>query len=224
MPLGRIEVADRLAHSPSISYYHRQRLSICFDQKGTGIQMLICKADNEIELHLLEECHAGALLALEKGWQHQPQVDEPMYPCQSEDSIKAFIRASLSAFAEKKEILAGIWFRGTLVGVIQLRCKTQASVAPVTASIDYMLAPPYRGKGIMTRACRAMVGHAFTNLRLNRIDCWVDVKNTRSVAVPERLGFKREGVLRQWVCYGDDWFGDIAVYAVLRSEWNSSSS
>ena len=186
--------------------------------------MLICKADDELELHLLEESHAGALLALEKGWRHQPQVDEPMYPCQSEDSIKAFIRASLSAFAEKKEILAGIWFRGTLVGLIQLRCNIPPVLPPVTATIDYVLAPAYRGKGIMTRACRAMIGHAFTNMKLNRVECWVDVKNIRSLAIPERLGLKCEGVLRQRLCYGDDWFGDIADYAALRSEWDSSSS
>lgn len=184
--------------------------------------MLICKADDEVELHLVEESHAGALLALEKGWPHQPQIDEPMY-CPSEDSIKAFIRASLSAFAEKKEILAGIWFRGTLVGLIQLRCNIPAVMAPVTATIDYVLAPAYRGKGVMTRACRALIGHAFANMKLNRIECWVDVKNIRSLAIPERLGFKREGILRQRVFYGD-WFGDIVVYAVLKSEWNSSGS
>lgn len=180
--------------------------------------MLIRKADDGVELHLLEEIHAGALLELEKGWRHEPQIDEPMYPCDSEEGIRAFIARSLSAFHQGKEVLAGIWFQGTLAGAIQLRCRIPAVVAPVTATVDYLLAPPYRGKGIMTRACRAMIEYAFTKMNFNRVECWVDVANTRSAAIPERLGLKREGVLRQMVSYGDR-FGDIAVYAVLRSEW-----
>ena len=180
--------------------------------------MLISKADNDVEIHLLEENHARALLDLEKGWRHEPQIDEPMYPCASEDTIRAFILTSLSAYRQGKEVLAGIWFRETLVGVVLLRCRIPAVIAPVTATVDYLLAPPYRGKGIMTRACRAIIDYAFTKMNFNRVECWVDVVNTKSIGVPERLGLKREGVLRQMVSYGD-WFGDIAVYAALKSEW-----
>ena len=65
--------------------------------------MLICRADNEVELHLLQESDALALLNLEKGWRHQPQVDEPMYPCQGEDSIKGFIQAFATACLPGRE-------------------------------------------------------------------------------------------------------------------------
>jgi len=185
--------------------------------------MLISKAGDDIELHLLETGHAPALLDLEKGWRHKPQIDEPMYPCGSEATIIEFIRSSLSAFNQGKEVVAGIWFQGALAGVIQLRGRIPAVVAPVTATIDYILAPRYRGQGIMTRACRAMIDYAFTTMNFNRVESWIDVVNTKSIGIPERLGLQREGVLRQMVSYGDR-FGDIAIYAVLKSEWQSCNA
>lgn len=183
--------------------------------------MLICSANDGIEMHLLEERHAEELLGLAEGWEHRPHVNEWLFPGTSPDAARAFIRGHLERFSRGRGFAAGIWLEEHLVGVICLNIGGVLGVdvpRPVTASIDYALTPAARGKGIMTKACAAVIGYAFGGYPLNRIEITPDVANPKSCAIPERLGFTREGILRQMVSYGD-FFGDIAVYSLLRSEW-----
>ncbi len=72
--------------------------------------------------------------------------------------------------------------------------------------------------GRMSRACSALVDIAFSRLNLNRVEIWCAFENTRCRAVPEKLGFKIEGVLRQRERIYDH-FVDIAAYSLLSSEW-----
>ncbi len=70
----------------------------------------------------------------------------------------------------------------------------------------------------MTRACRALVDYAFAKLQLNRVEIRCATGNLRSQAIPERLGFTREGTLREgeWLY---DHFVDLIVYSMLAREW-----
>jgi ribosomal-protein-serine acetyltransferase len=72
----------------------------------------------------------------------------------------------------------------------------------------------------MTEAVRALTTFAFENWHLNRIEIRVAVGNERSGAIPERLGFVKEGVLRQVERHGDA-FKDNVVYSMLAAEWES---
>jgi ribosomal-protein-serine acetyltransferase len=70
----------------------------------------------------------------------------------------------------------------------------------------------------MTRACRFLVDHAFDEPKLNRVQIRCAVGNTKSQAIPERLGFTNEGTLRQaGRLYGR--FVDIVIYSTLADEW-----
>ncbi|HEX8685562.1 MAG TPA: GNAT family protein, partial [Pyrinomonadaceae bacterium] len=84
--------------------------------------------------------------------------------------------------------------------------------------IGYWLGAAYQGRGLMTRSCRALVGHAFGELRLNRVEIYCAVANVRSRRIPERLGFAQEGTHRQaeWV---HDHFKDLVSYSMLAAEW-----
>jgi ribosomal-protein-serine acetyltransferase len=64
----------------------------------------------------------------------------------------------------------------------------------------------------------ALLRHGFRTLKLNRIEIRAGVRNRRSRAIPERLGFRHEGTLRQaeWLA---DRFVDHAVYGLLVGEW-----
>ena len=70
----------------------------------------------------------------------------------------------------------------------------------------------------MTTACRAYVDHAFTRLDVHRVEIRCAVENRRSRAIPERLGFRLEGTLRdaEWLY---DHFVDSVVYGMLADEW-----
>lgn len=86
------------------------------------------------------------------------------------------------------------------------------------AMIGYWIAGDYQGKGIMTRACTALISYAFETLRLHRIDIRCATGNAKSCAIPRRLGFSYEGILREakWLY---DHFVDLNVYSMLDREW-----
>jgi ribosomal-protein-serine acetyltransferase len=88
-----------------------------------------------------------------------------------------------------------------------------------STSLGYWLAEGRQGRGTMTEAVRALTTHAFDDWHLNRVEIRVAVGNTRSAAIPERLGFTKEGVLRQAERHGDG-FKDNVVYSMLAGEWS----
>jgi ribosomal-protein-serine acetyltransferase len=70
----------------------------------------------------------------------------------------------------------------------------------------------------MTASCGCLLDYAFRNLGMNRVEIRCATGNTRSRAIPERLGFKEEGTVRQaeWLY---DHYVDHVVYSMLRDEW-----
>jgi ribosomal-protein-serine acetyltransferase len=86
------------------------------------------------------------------------------------------------------------------------------------AEIGYWLDKDTQGKGIITRATTTLVTYAFQEYGLNKVEIHAAVGNKKSRAVPERLGFTQEGILRQ-----TEWLNgrahDMVVYGVLASEW-----
>jgi ribosomal-protein-serine acetyltransferase len=87
-----------------------------------------------------------------------------------------------------------------------------------STSLGYWLAESAQGRGTMTRAVCALVDHAFGDWRLHRVEIRAGVENARSRAIPERLGFRREGVLREAERVGDRYV-DQVVYAMLAGDW-----
>ncbi len=91
-----------------------------------------------------------------------------------------------------------------------------------TCTIGYWLRADRQGRGLATGSCRALVRAAFNVLDLNSVRISAATKNWRSRAIPERLGFMMDGVLRdaEWLY---DHFVDHAFYTLLRSEWKDAS-
>ena len=83
--------------------------------------------------------------------------------------------------------------------------------------IGYWIDKEHQGKGIILRACRVLIDYAFDELKLNRIEIRCSVKNLRSAAVPERLGFKKEAVLRQAEVPRDG-LHDFNIYGLLAED------
>ena len=85
------------------------------------------------------------------------------------------------------------------------------------ADIGYALSSAQWGKGIAQEAVRLALAHAFDVLQLRRIEADVDPRNTGSCRLLERLGFTREGLLRErWKVSGE--LQDSAIYGLLRGE------
>jgi ribosomal-protein-alanine N-acetyltransferase len=104
---------------------------------------------------------------------------------------------------------------GELVGTLGLYAINREDRR---ATLGFDLLPAHWGKGYMTEACCAMLDWAFKELKLNRIQASAEPANVRSLAVMERLGFTREGVLRQLEYYKGAYHDDV-MYSMLRDEW-----
>jgi RimJ/RimL family protein N-acetyltransferase/catechol 2,3-dioxygenase-like lactoylglutathione lyase family enzyme len=86
------------------------------------------------------------------------------------------------------------------------------------AGLGYILAPNERGQGLVSEAVEAMLAHGFKTLKLHRVYLDIDPQNTRSIAVAERAGFRREGTFRQ-AFFRDGEYLDSIFYAMLYEEW-----
>jgi ribosomal-protein-alanine N-acetyltransferase len=87
------------------------------------------------------------------------------------------------------------------------------------AEIGYAMGSAYWGKGYMNEALTALIVHAFDVVNLRRLEADVDPRNTPSVRTLERLGFQREGFLRErWHVEGE--IQDAFFYGLLKREWN----
>jgi RimJ/RimL family protein N-acetyltransferase len=75
---------------------------------------------------------------------------------------------------------------------------------PFVGEVGYVLAPHARGRGTMGRALRLVVSWGFAELGLVRIQAFASPENPRSIALLERLGFTREGLLRSYRGAGED--------------------
>ena len=108
----------------------------------------------------------------------------------------------------------GIWVGDELKGSIGLR----VDLLHASGEIGYWLDSGVVGRGLVTRACKMFIDHGFRELGLHRITIHAAVQNVRSRAVPERLGFTQEGVLRQADQVAGE-YKDLVVYGLLEHEW-----
>jgi len=179
------------------------------------------KLSENTELRLLEERHAKELTDLtDRNREHLRRWFPWVDASRTLEDRRNFIRGALEQFAQNKGFVAGIWHEGCLAGVI--------SYAPFdwenrSTELGYWVGEEHQGKGLVTAACRALVNHAFWELRLNRVVISCATGNKKSCAIPERLGFRREVVQRQAVWLYDH-FVDHVVYATLASEWPTRRS
>jgi ribosomal-protein-serine acetyltransferase len=109
----------------------------------------------------------------------------------------------------------GVWVAGNLAGSIGCHPVDWANR---TCSIGYWLDAGVRSRGVMTKCCAALLRYLFEELKLHRVSIRCATGNMRSCAIPQRLGFRREGLAleAQWVA--GRWL-DLVDWAILEDEW-----
>jgi len=85
-------------------------------------------------------------------------------------------------------------------------------------SIGYWLAERWQGNGIITRACQALVHHAFEEMGMEKVEISAALENEPSRAVCERLGMQQEGITRRAERLADR-VVDHVHYGLLRDDW-----
>lgn len=132
------------------------------------------------------------------------------------DSAEIFINQTLKDFSENGSFALLIRFDDKLAGAIGFHNLDKVNRS---AHIGYWIAKDFEARGIITSCCRVLIDYLFQTQELNRVQINCNVENSRSRAIPERLGFSLEGIHRQ-VEWLNGKFVDWAVYAMLRSEWS----
>ena len=109
---------------------------------------------------------------------------------------------------------------GATDAVIGTCTLTHLSNIHERAEIGFALRQARWGQGLGSEAVAAVVAFAFNQLALHRIDADVDPRNGRSLKLLERVGFKREGHLRErYFMNGER--QDALMMGLLRTDWSA---
>ena len=165
---------------------------------------------------LLEEHDAPAVYALidqdrEYLREWLPFIDAT----HAEDDTLTFIRASLEQFSTNEGFAAGLWRGEQVIGVIGTK---KIDWLNRRVEVGYWIGRAFQGQGIMTDACRAVVDYLFRKLELNRVEIHCATGNSKSAAIPRRLGFTLEGTRREAELVNGK-FLDLLVFSMLKREW-----
>ncbi|KGR81908.1 GNAT family N-acetyltransferase [Lysinibacillus odysseyi] len=178
--------------------------------------MFCLQIDEQLSLGLFEKRHAKELAELidsSRSYLREwlPWVD---YSTSIEDS-EQFIRLSLEQFARNDGFQLAIRYKGKIAGIIGLHAINWSNRS---TSIGYWLGEGFQGNGLMTKACEAVVAYCFEELGLHRIEIRAAEGNEKSQAIPQRLGFRKEGCIREseWLY---DHFVDHHVYGLLKKDY-----
>lgn len=183
--------------------------------------MFSYKIDDETHLRLFELRHAEELNALiTDNFEHIREwsawLTDKERPI---ERTREWIRQNRLRFAENEGFTIGIWHKDAIAGQIDYG---NFDLNDRKFEIGYWLGASFQGKGLVTKSCRVLISHAFHELKLNRVEMHCAVQNKKSRKIPEKLGFREEGILREagWL---HDHFVDEVIYAMLASEWQSKN-
>ncbi|HYM39443.1 MAG TPA: GNAT family protein [Thermoplasmata archaeon] len=144
-------------------------------------------------------------------------------PADREAAKGELLRYAVHPFEQGTGIRWGMALRGSPELIGTLGYHGWVREGGDRARMGYDLAREHRGRGLMSEAMRAVLAHGFDRMRLNRVEALIDPTNGPSIRLVERLGFRREGVLRENT-YFRGRFIDDAVYALLVREWRGALS
>jgi ribosomal-protein-serine acetyltransferase len=174
---------------------------------------------DEIKLRLLEETDAQELHALIESNRAQLAGWLPWAEGQGFEETLEFVRKTRSQAAENHGFQAAVVLDGDIVGMVGY-----PGVDWINRStrIGYWLDEAHQSRGIATAAVRVLVEHALSVWRLNRVEIHAATENERSRAIPEHLGFRMDGTLRQAQLVGGRYL-DYVLYSMLAADNRATS-
>lgn len=99
---------------------------------------------------------------------------------------------------------------GRLIGDIGLKPEGDTRIVEYGISFSR----EFQGQGLASEALSVVIGHLFGELKIHRVIGYCDIENAACIRMMERVGFRREGHLRQSFCDKGAW-RDEYLYALL---------
>ena len=160
----------------------------------------------------LEDVDDILSFASDPEWARYLPVPQPY----TKSDAEKFVAGQLSR-DRKTDPSWAIEHAGSVIGGINIKFDFDNRVG----RIGYSIARGFWGKGLTTEAARAVIDEAFSAYPdLNRVHSWADERNAGSLRVMEKLGMRREGVLRQSI-YERGEFINAVWCGILRDEWEA---
>lgn len=179
---------------------------------------MILKIDNNLRLELTAAQHAGGLFeAVDKNREHLSPFLPWVGNMKSVSDFHDYIKNCEQLYQGKKEVSFVIISDEDVVGRIGLH---YINFQNKNASIGYWLTKDVEGQGIITKSCKEVITYAFQELGLHRIEIKAAVKNLRSQAIPQKLNFKKEGILREAELVNGAYL-DLVLYSMLADKWKA---
>jgi ribosomal-protein-serine acetyltransferase len=180
--------------------------------------MFVRKVVPGIELRLFQLSDAEPIFAVverNRAYLREwlPWVDVTASP----EDLRRFIAKVQEQFAAGRGPQCGIWVDGGFAGSVGCHPIDWANRS---CSIGYWIGQRHRGKGVVTRCCESLLDYLFEDLGLHRVSIQCGVGNLRSSAIPERLGFTREGITRDGEWVNDRWL-DLVGWGMLEHDWRA---
>ena len=133
---------------------------------------------------------------------------------QNKSDTENFIKSLVNQQEKKKDVVYSIWYKQEFAGLIGFK---ETDWINRKTELGYWLAERMQGKGIITACTEKLIRFAFQKLNMNRIQVKIAVGNSKSVAIPKKLGFKFEGVEREGERHKNK-YHDLEVYSLLKSD------
>jgi len=182
---------------------------------------MVIKAANHIRLVLINESHASTIFEMvHKNKENLRQWLSFVDKMESIAFAETFIKGSMQRNDLGTEYAFIIFENEIAVGRVGVyKIDQQHKIG----EIGYWLVEEMQGKGIMTCACKAIVAFCFDQLLLNRIEIKCGFHNVKSQALPNVLGFTKEGIIREGEWLHEKYI-DLFLYSLLKSEYQSELS
>lgn len=134
-------------------------------------------------------------------------------PLSNHNQVKQIIRSFSMNYEDKRGIKWGIAVKGEpgIIGTIGFQEWSQEHKR---ADISYALVPEQWGKGYAIEAVKKVISYGFQELKLTRIGAMVFTENESSIKLLEKLGFEKEGILKNFM-YQDGVPNDTNIYSLV---------
>lgn len=133
---------------------------------------------------------------------------------QKKSDAENFIKSVVNQSGRKRDEVYSIWYNQEFAGLIGFK---ETDWINRKTELGYWLTKKMQGKGIITSSTEKLLRFAFQKLNMNRVQIKVAVGNSRSSAIPKKLGFKFEGIEREGELHQNKFF-DLEVFSLLKSD------
>ena len=174
---------------------------------------LLLKIDEQLSLHHPNEEWASSLFALiDQQRTYLGQWLNWVDQTNAVSDTQKFLKEEMAFNRYGQKLTVFLFWEQRLIGSVAF---IRFDKINFSTEMGYWIDKNFQGKGLMTKACKALIQYGFNKTKLNRIEMKIAKENLKSKAIAQRLGFEHEGCLKQAI-YRNEQFHDLDIFGLLK--------